>query len=814
MFDMYPTCKLMLFYFRRQEQEDEKLTEAQIVEKQRKFAKASIERYFQSLENLYHVSPKPNTDAISDVLSEILSENECNLLDDSLAAIPETNANKNEIHDNQKLNEIFKTTDPENFDLSDRKHEMDLKQQIQPKVETQPKVEALKVLDNTKEKIEQAGIIPALSKHDVVTTETKPKLEDNNSDGETLVNTAVTGFSVMAGGITERLNELGIDADIVKGDLGRTEKLLSDDKKQGEQKVKKGKLLIICPECEGFNKEYMSWCTHCGEMIIGIEPQLVSKNRQGKIRTKPVTMSSKDNTTDKLSNGALEQVNELNGTDNTLCASSSSIDGNKKPISTFKDVDKEFKTVSTEFVAQAEEDDSFEKPITLDLGLMKNTKDISDPKLNVSPNKSDGKDSGRPSSDDQEVIHNINARIEQEVEDDICDTITDPVVKGYVKSHFAKRRQAMLDHRSLPADENLKSKVQSWIEEIGISDKEPVIAQTVELNNAPHLSYSIGKNSSVQKFDNKTNERIAMNEKTVQNDSMTSDNVHLEGNYLSDSRVENNFDEKETNRLHFETSASPIKEVVMPPEIPKFGANLAFDSSELALKLVTDSMDFSQLGSVDFSHVDPVNILDKKEMSDLTESQKAKAKQERRNKRGHGAIDVEIFGYEESRECKNSSRGQRIVPILNLPDGSSDEDDSDQPDLHEKVDIEKDLQGLEDKNDVVVPIAEKNNLPSTSNGEAAIKKIEDVKKSLAMAAWQSVDSVEEHSPEEALNITRDAGEPAQLRPEEGMDDWQLLFDPTLAEDDQVLWYYRKNFINLKNVFFFFFFFFLFYLDFN
>ena len=50
---------------------------------------------------------------------------------------------------------------------------------------------------------------------------------------------------------------------------------------------------------------------------------------------------------------------------------------------------------------------------------------------------------------------------------------------------------------------------------------------------------------------------------------------------------------------------------------------------------------------------------------------KAERRQERRRKRGHGAIDVEVFGYEESRESRNSSRANRLVPMLNLA-GQSD----------------------------------------------------------------------------------------------------------------------------------------------
>ena len=578
--------------------------------------------------------------------------------------------------------------------------------------------------DSLKEKLkvekEDSKLKSKSPKHDIVY---KNAVQDGNSDydGETLVNSCVTGLSIDAGGLTERLDELGIDSTHLKTEKGR-----SNNGLQSEVKDKKGKLLIICPECEGFNKEYMSWCTHCGEMIIGVEPMLVSKNRQGKIRKKPATMKAEKNG-DQLST---------------------------------KNVGKSI-IESTGNVVLANASEHLEKPLTLDLGMIKSSKDLSDAKLNVSPNKSDGKDSGRPSSDDQDMLQNLNNRIEKEVEDDICRTITDPIVKGYIKSHFAKRRQGSVEQTSSSGDETMKSKVQSWIEEVSANNSVP-IAQTLDSHNTQSDKGLKLQPHSISS--DKTNKPKL----TAQNVAIGGNNSHLENVSCSNNFGVNILSKKERENLHFENSSSPttqdIDDLLVPPELPKFDANLSFDRNELALKLTTESMDFSQVGSVDFSNPGCVSTALVTDAA-AKEENKTTAKRERRRKKGHGAIDVEIFGYEESRECKNSSRGQKLVPILNLPLGSSDEED---------MSVQSD--SFDSKFETLN--ADYNHAVIGDNG---------VNHSLASTAWQSGDRYVDHSPNMTVEQTDKSRVPPLVRPEEFSDDWQQ------ANNDQVLSYFYYHF---------------------
>lgn len=713
------------------------------------------------MENLYKPSPNSNLDGNPDVLSETSDEIQHETLENE--ELVGAYKNNKDVIDNDELSETFQMIGPNNFCIEENSNE------IWSGNDNDHMVKELKEVENY-------GKNANHSKHDVVIatssnhiSKTKLEVSDPGLDGETLVNTEITGYSVDAGGLTERLNELGINSKYVKGELINSEKShqQNEDREEG-QKIKKGKLLIICPECEGFNKEYMSWCTHCGEMIIGVEPMLVSKNKQGKIRKKALARKSEE----------IDSIKSLNdGTHN---------------------VDKLNKTNDTQYKAQTN-DEMDEKPLKLDLRLIKtdSPKEVSDTKLNISPNKSDGKDSGRPSSDDQELLLNRTNKIEQEVEDDICNTITDPVIQDYVRSHFAKRRQVALENKALPSSENMKTKVQSWIEEIDVTIPEPVTAQTLNAQekSSSKDTYSHLLSASVN-LKSKSVAEIFVNETADPNESFHADVLHLKTCDTNDFRRRNSHETK-LECLHFEKLSTPILEeagnLLKPQEISQFGEDLQLDPAELNLKLPTESMDFSQLGSVDLSHAESVNMTVEKVMDEQVKIDKAKVKQGKRRKRGHGAIDVEVFGYEESRQCKNSSRGQRLVPILKLPNGSSDEDDmSDKEAVSERSETEKHiLMELEaDNNEKTLGVVEEDfDMQHLSQKDAPVQKDVVLNQRSETKAWQCKNTAEENGQGLGWNEVTERGDagPAgmPLTPEESTDDWKHLFDPSVAEDDQV-----------------------------
>ncbi|KAK3585426.1 hypothetical protein CHS0354_020143 [Potamilus streckersoni] len=264
---------------RRQQQVEEKLTEEQILEKQRKFAKASLKRYFKSLESMYkpgrrHFSPPTPLSVASNTDDE------------------------NDGRDEDYPEIVFGLDENGDNDASDN----------EAGIAGDNKDDNVDALDN---EIGIAGDTNNADDADDVAIETGA---DSDSGGVTLVQSAVTGASIKAGGITERLNKLGIDTSLLK----HNENGIKDQTGETSDKksVKKPKLVILCPECQGINKSYMTWCCHCGENIMGIDPVLVRKNRKGVIKIMPAIVNGTSDRNPQC--GTQEVVKTQRGNDQNI----------------------------------------------------------------------------------------------------------------------------------------------------------------------------------------------------------------------------------------------------------------------------------------------------------------------------------------------------------------------------------------------------------------------------------------------------------------------------------------------------------------
>ncbi|XP_033751788.1 uncharacterized protein LOC117335722 isoform X2 [Pecten maximus] len=218
--------------------------------------------------------------------------------------------------------------------------------------------------------------------------EEKDEREVVNDDRETMVNTEVTVATIKAGGITDRMEKLGLDLSFLRdGKDQEGQKQVPPVHEENKGDNSKDKRVIVCPECGEVNKPYMTWCGDCGDILIGVEPILPTKKKN---REKRQVRKMVDSKTDKNV--------------------------------TFKD-----KTDShrNEII-----DSNYESPVYGD-----------SPKEKSSPNKSESRDSGRPSSEDLD-----GGRTEKEVID-ICESIDDPVVKSFIKSYFNRKRQALEETR-------------------------------------------------------------------------------------------------------------------------------------------------------------------------------------------------------------------------------------------------------------------------------------------------------------------------------------------------------------------------------
>lgn len=699
-----------MFILRRQQYEEDKLTEDQVVERQKRFAKASLERYFTSLEDVYKPSAvnKP-----SDILPEDFHEDAPMNAESSLeepflkSAAPadeleleSLTSDRNNVGNSiaEPRNSFYKKRDPESFvaDVTSTVLEDNEPKPLRTETDalgvSEAKIPvAYGFIDFSGVTVDQNAASPVLtSKHEENENKTLGIEVKADSDKETLVeSTANTDFTLKAGGLTDRLNDLGINVSQIKGDKDLTGTASKNEKKGVDKKkgAKKGKVLIVCPECKGLNKEYMSWCTQCGEMIIGVEPMLVSKNKEGKIRTQPIEKPEK-----------IEDKPEVNSADKV----------------------ERFSKLSTESHSNNEisvnyEQDMIEKPFTLNLDAIKAEREEEE-LLNLkksSPNKSDGKDSGRPSSGDADldIRGTQTQKIEEEVVNDICASISDPVVKGIVKSHFSRSKQS---HQELSSDfsspEYLFGLGKECERNFGhenecmrSSDDRSHVGHEIsgsrfekEEHHKKLLEDSAAKNSELRTVKNTFD---SMQEKEVNGRNIaemgnkkpkspalrrvnkhTNDSVDLKGPSSPSLRKQNksgtsnikNYDvvktkvKRSSDKMDISDSDPAVleEEQLIPPPVPSFSEALPVSHNELALKLPANSMDYS----VDMSQVVSQNFdsSDVKHEPGDSKMSKEQRKKERRRKKGHGAIDVEVFGYEESRESRNSSRANRMVPLLNL----------------------------------------------------------------------------------------------------------------------------------------------------
>ncbi|OWF51484.1 uncharacterized protein LOC110449096 [Mizuhopecten yessoensis] len=212
-------------------------------------------------------------------------------------------------------------------------------------------------------------------------------------DRETMVNTEVTVATVKAGGITDRMERLGLDLSFLRDGKehdGQREATVNEENKENKGDNPKDKRVIVCPECGEINKPYMTWCGDCGDILIGVEPLLPMK--------KKFCEKNQANKIEKIGETKTDKNVTFNET--TDCHHGEIIDTNH------------------------------ESPVY-----------GGSPKGKISPNKSESRDSGRPSSEDLDCC-----RTEKEVID-ICESIDDPVVKGFIKSYFNRKRQALEETR-------------------------------------------------------------------------------------------------------------------------------------------------------------------------------------------------------------------------------------------------------------------------------------------------------------------------------------------------------------------------------
>ncbi|XP_071120754.1 uncharacterized protein [Mytilus edulis] len=292
-------------------------------------------------------------------------------------------------------------------------------------------------------------------------------LRESLTDVQTLVNSEATGVTLNAGGITERMDELGIDLSYLKQkDQDNTENTY---KNKGDNP--KTRTVIVCPECGEVNKPYMTWCSECSEVLIGVEPVKVKPKRKG---------------------GRTKKSGE-NSDKNYVLYKSVTFDEPK----------------SSELDQNASDNEQ-------------EVKEVEPSHSKLSPTKSEGRDSGRPSSDDLDLT-----RTENEI-DEICQSLSDPVIKGFIKAYFNKKRQEVSkktdDEEIIDSEDRYVSEERSTKRTLNINKVESKDEEVVEENqNERHQFRHVAHNEfSENQLNNEVSNRFHSddidNSKQIEND--------------------------------------------------------------------------------------------------------------------------------------------------------------------------------------------------------------------------------------------------------------------------------------------------------
>ncbi|GFO41641.1 F-box/lrr-repeat protein 20 [Plakobranchus ocellatus] len=460
-------------------------------------------------------------------------------------------------------------------------------------------------------------------------------------------NTTTTG---KAGGVTRRLENLGVD-------LEHLRHLRVVDKKQDQEtsdanfeKLSKG--VRYCPECGTANKAYMDWCLGCGEILIGIEPSLPGqRNRQGE------SSINGDAATDKRSgrSSAVANRSSKSGPEQRSRGRDSSrqYDQNKlRKISNSRLVSKAEADVYT-----PQESPESGKGLSLSSSPVRYRREQED-------TCEEPKDSGRASSNEaQEKYRTLHGESRRESEEE------EEEEEGYSADDLE-----VMDEEDFVEEEGVEYDYQDSEPNFFEQIKDPVLRDFI-------ISY---RNKQIMKEGQKNPDMSKVSAPgTSTCHSTDQSEVYKNSSEKYDDSVKSSMELISsitgTRTSQFNISFSSDQNKVYSPSAKATNSSKA-DTSESAAR-----EEDSALNGRDYE-------VTNHSASTYAEDNTSKKEKKRKKKRKKvEPMDVEIFGYEEIRQSRDSSRASNThsIPLLNLQGSSEEEvlsDDEDDDDDDEDDD--------------------------------------------------------------------------------------------------------------------------------
>ncbi|KAL8584808.1 hypothetical protein ACOMHN_037513 [Nucella lapillus] len=472
--------------------------------------------------------------------------------------------------------------------------------------------------------------------------------EDDDDDMTTVTRSSwATGTSIKAGGITERLEQMGIDPGVVQSIRQHPDVAAADEETLEAMR----NLVRVCPECGAVNKEYMTWCLHCGGVLIGVDPvptkDLKKKNREKKggvessarVRKAPSSAQAKGN-------GAVSAEGKHRGSQESLRSdraipvkihhhdSAHQSDGNAKA------------SVGAGNDSPHEPFLEFEEII------------------------------------EEEVIYNPHQRDQGENEPGETAERT-PVVE---LNHNALQREAVVEN-SLSEEENVEEHYNA-LEEVAEMKESPESGRGASASSSPcrrnisqELSEDAGELSqnTLEVSDNKDSGRPSSGEGAEsRNPLMSSQLVAHNGPRRTDREI-NDICEVINDPIIRGFIKSYLQKKPQdptpdfrqpPPNNRKAGPQGSSSERRSSETTKAGKKQVQKTMSLDTEALNSKSAPGKKEETPKKKGHK------KSTKKGHEAIDVEIFAIEETKMMRSSTSGPSVVPKLNLFHSSDEEDDS------------------------------------------------------------------------------------------------------------------------------------------
>ncbi|GFS12988.1 F-box/LRR-repeat protein 20, partial [Elysia marginata] len=448
--------------------------------------------------------------------------------------------------------------------------------------------------------------------------------EENNGENDDAVScssgfTSVTANTMMtggkAGGLTRRLENLGVDLEHLRHLRVVDRKHDQEVSDANFEKLSKG--IRYCPECSAANKAYMDWCLGCGEILIGVEPSLPGqRNKQNENSTSSNGNSSKS---EKRSSRGSARRNKGNAgaAEHPASRDSSSRSSHSKSESGLSN--SRHKAGRAESYTPQESPESG-KGLSLSSSPVRHRREQEE-------TSEEPKDSGRASSNDgHERFISLPSEAQKESEED----------------SFSADDLEVMDEEDFVEEEGVEYDYQDSEPNFFEQIKDPVLREFI-------ISY---RNKQIMKEGQEANPEDVLNQNIQDKSSKLNDSSEIYDETVKESMaVISKIAGTRTSQFNIELNAEKSS--------ISFGKNfesasLERDTSGKDSKIVNDDNVAGPQGR---------------------HESRSDGKKRKKRKKKVEPMDVEIFGYEEIRQSRDSSRASNThsIPLLNLA-GSSEEE--------------------------------------------------------------------------------------------------------------------------------------------